>query len=160
MFFTFFANIFCAFLYFIMADLPEAMFGAATNILEQLNILADTSGVEGMTASWLQAIDSAHNHFPSPAMRVFNGKIIRHLEFSCKKVSYLMWDCVFLKMVKIPLDKLKIQIDNATLHWLYIPRCSTLLEKFNTLEWDVDIKFGRADGESLFDIMLGKLHYI
>jgi len=160
MLFTFFAIIFYPLLYFIMADLSEAMLSATANILELLNILTDASSIEGMTTSWLKPINSPHNHFPSPAVRSFDTEIVMDLKFSCKEMSNLMRDRIILKVVTILLDKLKIKINNATLHWHYISCCSTFLEKFNTLKWDVDIKFGCSNGEGFFDIMLGKLHYI
>ena len=160
MFFAFFAIIFYSLLYFIMADLSEAILSATANIFELLNILADASSIEGMTTGWLKTINAPHDHFPSPAVRSFDTEIVMDLKFSCKEVSYLMGYSVVLKVLAILLDKLKIKINNATLHWHYISCCSTFLEKFNTLKWDVDIKFGCSNGESFFDIMLGKLHYI
>lgn len=160
MLFTFFAIIFRSLLYFIMADLSEAILSATANIFEPLNILADASSIEGMTTGWLKTINAPHDHFPSPAVRSFDAKIIIDLEFSRKEVSYLMRDCIFLKVLAILLDKLKIKINNATLHWYYISCRSTLLEKFDTLKGDVDIEFGCSNRQSFFDIMLGKLHYI
>jgi hypothetical protein len=71
-----------------------------------------------------------------------------------------MRDRVFLEMLAILLDKLKIQIDEATGHWLDISRCPAFLEKLHTLKWDVDIQLGCSDGKSFFDIIFGKRHYI
>ena len=157
MLFTFFAIIFYSLLYFIMADLSEAILSATANIFKLLNILADASSIEGMTTGWLKTIDAPHNHFPSFTMRSFDAEIIIDLEFSRKEVSYLMWDCIFLKVLAILLDKFKIKINNATLHWLDISCCSTLFEKFDTLKWDVDIKFGCSNRQSFFDILFCEL---
>jgi hypothetical protein len=145
---------------FIMSDCGKLMLLAVTDISEAGNVFANTSGIERMATGWLKTIDAPHNHFPSFAVGVFNRKIINHLEFSCKEVSYLMRDCIFLKVLAILLDKFKIKINNATLHWLYISCCSALLEKLNTLKWDVDIKFGCSDGKSLLNIIFGKRHYL
>jgi hypothetical protein len=68
-----------------------------------------------------------------------------------------MWDCVFLEMLAILLDKFKIKINNTTLHWLDISRCPALFEKLHTLKWDVDIQFGCSYGESLLDIFFCEL---
>ena len=145
---------------FIMSDRGKFMLLAVADISEARNAFANASGIERMTTGWLKTIHAPHNHFPSPAVGVFNGKIIRRLEFSCKQVSYLMRDSVFLEMLAILLDKLKVQIHNASLHWLDISCRPTLLEKFDTLERDLDIQFGRANGESLLNIIFGKRHYL
>ena len=157
MLFTIPANIFCTFLNFIMASLPDLVLLATADILVCLDAFTNASGVEGMATSWLKTIDAPHNHFPSFTMRSFNPKIIIDLEFSRKEVSYLMRDCVFLKVLAILLDKFKIKINNATLHWLYISCRSTLFEKFDTLKWDVDIKFGCSNSKGFFDILLREL---
>jgi hypothetical protein len=160
MLFTFFAIIFYTLLYFIMADFSKGIFGAATHIFEPLNHLANASCIEGMATSWFKTIHAPHNHFPSPAVRPFDAEVIMDLKFSCKEVSYLMRDCVFLEMLAILLDKLKVQIHNASLHWLDISCCPALLEKFDTLKWDVDIQFRCSDGKSFFNIIFGKRHYL
>jgi hypothetical protein len=140
-----------------MSDGGKIMLLAVTDISKAGNTFANASGVEGMTAGWLKTIHAPHNHFPSFAVRPFYWKILQDLKFSCKQVSYLMRDCVFLEMLAILLDKFKIQIDEATGHWLDISCCSTLFEKLHTLEWDVDIQFGCSNGESFFDILLCEL---
>ena len=160
MFFAFSTSIFRPLLYFIMTNLPERILGAATDIFILLDFLSDTLGVEGMTAYWLKPVNSFHYHLPSLAVRSFNAEIVMNLKFSCKEMSNLMGDRIILKVVTILLDKFKIKINNTTLHRHYISCCSALLEKFDTLEWDVDIKFGCSNRQSFFDIMLGKLHYI
>jgi hypothetical protein len=71
-----------------------------------------------------------------------------------------MRDCVFLEMLAILLDKLKIQIDETTGHWLDISCCPALLEELDALKGNVDIQFGCSNGESFFDIIFGKRHYI
>lgn len=95
-------------MYFIMADLSEAILSATANIFELLNILADASSIEGMTTGWLKTINAPHDHFPSPAVRSFDAEVIMDLKFSCKKVSYLMGYGVVLKVLAILLDQFKI----------------------------------------------------
>jgi hypothetical protein len=138
-------------------DGGKIMLLAVTDISKAGNTFANASGIERMATSWLKTIDAPHNHFPSFTMRSFNAKIIIDLEFSRKEVSYLMRDCIFLKVLAILLDKLKIKINNTTLHWHYISCRSTLFEKLNTLKWDVDIKFGCSNRQSFFDILLREL---
>jgi hypothetical protein len=143
-----------------MSDCGKLMLLAVTDISEAGNAFANASGIERMATSWLKTIHAPHNHFPSPAVRSFHWKVLQDLKFSCKQVSYLMRDCVFLEMLAILLDKLKIQIDEATGHWLDISCCSTLLEKLHTLKGNMDIQFGCSNGESLLDIIFGKCHYL
>jgi hypothetical protein len=68
-----------------------------------------------------------------------------------------MRDCVFLEMLAILLDKLKIQIDEATCHWLDISCCPALLEELDALKGNVDIQFGCSNGKSLLDIFFCEL---
>jgi hypothetical protein len=143
-----------------MSDCGKLMLLAVTDISEAGNAFANASGIERMATSWLKTIDAPHNHFPSFAVGVFNRKIINHLEFSCKEVSYLMGNCIFLKVLQVLLDKFKIKINNTTLHWLYIACCSTLLEELDTLKGNMDIQFGCSNSESLLDIIFGKCHYL
>ena len=112
---------------------------AVTDISEAGNTFADSSCVQRMTTDWLKTIHAPHNHFPSFAVRPFYWKVLQHLKFSCKQVSYLMRDCVFLEMLAILLDKLKVQIDEATGHWLDISCCPALLEELDALKGNVDI---------------------
>ena len=142
---------------FIVPDGGKLMLLAVADISEARNAFANASGIERMATSWLKTIDAPHNHFPSFAVRPFYWKVLQHLKFSCKEVSYLMRDRVFLKMLAILLDKFKIQIDKATGHWLDISCCPALFEKLHTLKWDVDIQFGCSDGEGFFDILLREL---
>ena len=110
-----------------------------------------------MATGWLKTIDSPHNHFPSFAVRSLCWKVLQHLKFSCKEVSDLMRDCVFLEVLTILLDKLKIQIDEATGHWLDISCCPALLEELDSLKGNVDIQFGCSNSESLLDIFFCEL---
>jgi hypothetical protein len=142
---------------FIVPDGGKLMLLAVADISEARNAFANASGIERMATGWLKTIDAPHNHFPSFAVRSFHWKVLQDLKFSCKQVSYLMRDCVFLEMLAILLDKLKIQIDEATGHWLDISCCPALLEELNTLKWDVDIKFGCSNRQSFFDILLREL---
>lgn len=130
---------------------------AVADISKAGNAFADSSCVQGMTTGRLKTIDAPHNHFPSFAVRPLRWKILQHLKFSCKEVSDLMRDCVFLEMLAILLDKLKIQIDEAAGHWLDISCCPALLEELDALKGNVDIQFGCSDGESLLDIFFCEL---
>ena len=145
---------------FIVPDGSKIMLLAVADISEARNAFANASGIERMTTGWLKTIDAPHNHFPSFAVRSFHWKVFQDLKFSCKQMSYLMRYCVFLEMLSILLDKLKIQIDEATGHWLDISCCPALLEELDALKWDVDIQFGCSDSESFFDIIFGKRHYL
>jgi len=140
-----------------MSDRSEFMFLAVADISEAGNAFANASGIKRMATSWLKTIDAPHNHFPSFAVRPFYWKVLQDLKFSCKQVSYLMRDCVFLEMLAILLDKLKIQIDETTGHWLDISCCPALLEELDALKGNVDIQFGCSDSESLLDIFFCEL---
>jgi hypothetical protein len=122
-----------------MSDGGKFMLLPVTDRSKPVNTFANASGIERMTAGWLKTIDAPHNHFPSFAVRSFHWKVLQDLKFSCKQVSDLMRDCVFLEMLAILLDKLKIQIDEATGHWLDISCCPALLEELDALKGNVDI---------------------
>jgi len=133
------------------------MFLAVADISEAGNAFANASGIKRMTTGWLKTIDAPHNHFPSFAVRSLHWKVLQDLKFSCKEVSYLMRDRVFLEMLAILLDKLKVQIDEATGHWLDISCCPALLEELDALKGNVDIQFGCSNGKSLLDIFFCEL---